>query len=67
MEIEKRPDRKFQAGFTGAPAVAGGNKNKQKSPFLACLLGWVVTNWFLIWGRVRVGVGPGLRPEGWLR
>ena len=31
-EINLRPDRKCRQGFTGAPAAAGGRKNKDRCP-----------------------------------
>ena len=48
IEIDKRPDKKFRQGFTGAPAPQAGAQ-------AGSLYG------------VRVGMCPGVRPEGWLR
>ena len=66
MEIEKRLNRKIHVRLYGAPAVAAGSENKQQ----------VSLAFFLTVGRqwqactlcgVRVGAGPGMRPERWLK
>ena len=62
-EINLRPDRKCRQGFTGAPAAAGGRKNKWQVPLLAPQGG---ASTFLIWGGK--GYVQGLDQEGgWLR
>ena len=35
IEVDKRPEKKFRQGFTGAPAAEAGAKTGQQFPFLA--------------------------------
>ena len=59
IEIDQRPNKKFRQGFTGAPAAAGGSRNRQGVPLLPRPLKGPSS--FLIWGEGR-GV-----LAGWLR
>ena len=63
MGIDKRPDKKFGQGSTGAPAAAGGQRRKQVTGSLARSR---VGRAGSLHG-VRLGVCPGVGQEGWLR
>ena len=63
-EIDQRPDKKFRQGFTGAPVAPGGVRTNNRFPGVlpeggrggACSV-----------HGMRVGMCPGVGPEGWLR
>ena len=59
MEIEKRPDKRFRQGFTGAPAAAKESENKKQFPLLAP---WYGLGAGSIDGG-RVGTGSEVGPE----
>ena len=64
MGIDKRPDKKFRQGFTGAPAVSKGEQESVPgSP--ACSGSRLRASWFLTQWEVRAG--PEVELEGWLR
>ena len=50
VEIDKRPDKKFRQGFTGAPAAAGREEQEQTTGSLAPSL----TGWRCGWGMVSL-------------
>ena len=66
-EIDKRPDKNFRQDFTGASAAEGGSKNKEHIPLLAINNSLRRGRRACILCGVRVHVGPGDGPEGWLR
>ena len=62
IEIGKRPDKKFRQGFTGAPAAAGSRKTSNRCPCLLPKVGRAGS-----FHGVRIGAGPGVRLEVWLK
>ena len=62
IEIDKGPDKKLRQGFTGAPTAAGGEKTRNRSPCSFLERGCAGS----LHG-VKVGMGPGVWLEQWLR
>ena len=62
MEIDQGTVQKFRQGFTGAPAAAAGERKQVTGPLLAPRSGGEGS----LYG-VRVGVGPGVGQEWWLK
>ena len=63
IEIDYRPDNKFRQGFIGAPVPAAGGMGNNRFLCLLPKLGSASSSLY----RVRVGMCPGIRLEGWLR
>ena len=61
IEIDKRPDKKFRQGFIGAPAAAGQSEN-DRFPCSPPKAGRAASSY-----AARVGLCPGVGPEGWRR
>ena len=62
IDLGRHQRRNSGKAFNGAPAAAGGRKDKVS--LLAFLLGGWQTGSLC---EVRVGMGTGFGPEGWLR